>query len=475
MQEVSNFSTFISQTAPVVPGIMKDSRNITQQRRGSVPNVTKSPSERPRSTSLSNCCLCHCSTSREQAEFSLRSLWDFFDQPMGVPIPFNFLDAQRHFAFLPLLSGFEIFVKSDELIFIKDLLPDDFEFDASSKESVCISSYNAIKPFFQRLPFIDTIKQQAKYCPFLMEGYSSSLDLEKSWFSVLWQPIYTSKLLQITPAGHILTFHRFEFARSRVCTCNTVSERDNLFSDDLLDSLVNYVPKALMRQSLDVISLGELPRQSPGPEMHDPAIPLHYELIEPGTNTPAKAPIDSNNDVILERLATPSKECVYEEISKSSASGSPQTSQTPQNRFGNFAWMLDAEPFDPTAEQVIPSSALSDPGADVDAPNNPSGVTPIGTFEGDYVDDLHNDNDDLIIPPDFVQLFQHLHQEKVFGSSCLLKFNQLVKVGTLMRDLNLDLWLTSNQMTFVQNEKEKVVKFIMEHKIENEDFIRFHW
>jgi len=78
---------------------------------------------------------------------------------------------------------------------------------------------HAAKPHFQffenagpylRVPVVDKIKILSKFCPLLLNGRSSELDLERSWFSIYWHPILSDYNLTQPLSGSFLTYHSFE-------------------------------------------------------------------------------------------------------------------------------------------------------------------------------------------------------------------------------------------------------------------------
>lgn len=125
---------------------------------------------------------------KKKKVYQLKEVWNFYDEPYGIEIPITFAGKQEKVYFVPHLSGLQIYKKGEK--------KPSFEY------------FETLKPDL-RYPCIDKIEELSVEFPFLLNGSSSELNLEKSWYSIAWYPILCHRTTINLLKGQMLTYHSF--------------------------------------------------------------------------------------------------------------------------------------------------------------------------------------------------------------------------------------------------------------------------
>ncbi|KAL0490420.1 hypothetical protein AKO1_009552 [Acrasis kona] len=124
-----------------------------------------------------------------KARYQLSQLWNFYDQPYGLEVPFVIRSEMRNVYFVPHLSALQLFHEASQI-------KPTFEFYETSTPDL-------------RFPLIDKIEELSIEYPPLMNSSSSDLD-SRSWYSIAWYPILCHNDTMNWMKGQLITYHHFE-------------------------------------------------------------------------------------------------------------------------------------------------------------------------------------------------------------------------------------------------------------------------
>lgn len=118
--------------------------------------------------------------------FSLKQLWEFYDEPYGLEVPIVIRGETQNVYFVPHLSGMQLY----------------------QGEQVVFEFYETLTPDL-RYPLIDKIEELAREYPPLLEGNTNQFS-RKSWYAIAWYPILCHNETMSWLKGQMITYHHFE-------------------------------------------------------------------------------------------------------------------------------------------------------------------------------------------------------------------------------------------------------------------------